>query len=59
MLRDLWNPEAMGLIKDSMKAKLVPLNKVLPEIPKDREFRPIIVLSPLYKFLELRFLPKL
>ena len=59
LLRDLWNPEAMVLIKDCFKARLVPLNKVHPDIPKDGEFRPIIILSPLYKFLELRFLPKL
>ena len=41
------------------KARLIPLNKAHPEIPKQTEFRPIVVLSSLYKFLELRFLPKL
>jgi hypothetical protein len=33
LLRDLWIPQAMELIKDSMKARLVPLNKVHPQIP--------------------------
>ena len=27
--------------------------------PKAEEFRPIVIESPLYKFIELRFLPKL
>lgn len=40
-------------------ARLVPLNKVYPNIPKKDQFRPIIVLSPLYKWIELRFLEKL
>jgi hypothetical protein len=41
------------------QARLCPLNKVWPNIPLSDEFRPIEVLSPLYKFLELRFLSKL
>jgi hypothetical protein len=41
------------------QARLCPLNKVWPNIPLSEEFRPIVVLSPLYKFLELRFLSKL
>lgn len=38
------------------EARLIPLNKVWPDIPKAHEFRPIVVLSPMFKFLELRFL---
>jgi hypothetical protein len=41
------------------EGRLIPLNKVWPDIPKPDEFRPIVVLSPLFKCLELRFLPKL
>jgi hypothetical protein len=41
------------------QARLCPLNKVWPNILLSEEFRPIVVLSPLYKFLELRFLSKL
>jgi hypothetical protein len=41
------------------QARLCPHNKVWPNIPLSEEFRPIMVLSPLYKFLELRFLSKL
>jgi len=37
----------------------VPLNKEFPNIPKEGKFRPIAILSPLYKFLENRFLKKL
>lgn len=40
-------------------ARLIPLNKVYPNIPKREEFRPIVVLSIMYKWLELRFLKKL
>ncbi len=41
------------------EARLCPLNKVWPQIRKNDEFGPIVVLSPLFKFLELRFLSKL
>ena len=34
------------------KHHLVPLNKVWPDIPAADQFRSIVVLSPLYKFLE-------
>jgi len=41
------------------KARLVPLNKVWPEIPTYQDFRPIAILSSMFKVLELRFIPKL
>jgi hypothetical protein len=41
------------------QARLFPLNKVWPYIPLSEKIRPIVVISPLYKFLELRFLSKL
>jgi hypothetical protein len=37
------------------EARLVPLNKAWPDIPKADQFRPIVVLSPLFKLLERRF----
>ncbi len=46
-------------MNDIFRARLVPLNKVWPEIPSPDQFRPITVLSAMYKFIELRFLPKL
>jgi hypothetical protein len=41
------------------QARLYPLNKVWPKITLSEEFRQILVFSPLYRFLELRFLSKL
>ena len=41
------------------RTRIVPLNKVHPRIPETDQFRPIIVMSPIVKILEARFLPKL
>jgi hypothetical protein len=49
----------MSLLKESMKARLITLNKVWPNIPTLDNFRPITVLSPIIKFIEMIFLPKL
>jgi hypothetical protein len=49
----------MTLLWKSFEAKLVPLNKVWPDIPKADQFRPIVIESSLYKFVELRFYHKL
>ena len=35
--------------------RLVVLNKKFPELPKAGEFRPIAIISPLIKFILLRF----
>jgi hypothetical protein len=43
----------------SFEARLVPLNKVWPDIPSKEQFRPIVILSPLFKWLEIRFTWKL
>jgi len=37
----------------------VSLNKQFPGIPKRDQFRPIVIVSPFVKFLELRFIPQL
>ena len=47
------------MLEKTFEARLVPLNKVWPDIPKGDEFRPIVIESPMYKYLELRFLPQL
>ena len=54
---DLWNQHTLNFINLSFRARLIPLNKEYPNIPKFDQFRPIMVLSPLYKFMELRFAP--
>jgi hypothetical protein len=41
------------------EARLIPLNKEYPNIPSREQFRPIVVLSIMFKWLELRFLKKL
>ena len=35
LIRDLWNPSAMEKLKDIFEARLIPLNKVWPDIPTD------------------------
>ena len=59
LLSNLWRGDVMKRLKGSFKARLVPLNKNWHEIPDKTQFRPIILLPSMYKFLELRFLPKL
>ncbi len=45
----------LQLITNLGYARLVPLNKKWPDIPHGEDFRPIVVLSSLFKFIELRF----
>ena len=59
LLQDLWNERLLSGMRNTFKVELVPLNKVWPNIPQQDQFRPIAVESPLFKFLELRFLGKL
>lgn len=59
LLANLWNATALRQLARIFEARLVPLNKAWPEIPCEDQFRPIVVLSPLYKFLERRFQWKL
>lgn len=35
--------------------RIIALNKKYPELPKAGEFRPIAIISPLIKFILLRF----
>ena len=46
-LGDLWNHNTIQMLEKSFEARLVPLNKVWPAIPKGDEFRPIVIESPM------------
>ncbi len=59
LLCNLWNADALTQMSRSFEARLVPLNKVWPDIPSKEQFRPIVILSPLFKWLEIRFTWKL
>ena len=41
------------------RSRLIPLNKSHPKLPGPKDFRPIIVSSPIIKLLEARLLPKI
>ncbi len=59
VLSRLWTIPLNRIKPIHFEARLVALNKVHPQLPKPNEFRPIIVMSPLLKFLEARFASKL
>jgi len=60
-LCDIWRTELNEIqeVEDTWDARLVPLNKVFPQIPTRTQLRPIVVQSPLIKIMEGRFLRKL
>lgn len=51
-----WNEENTG---KHMTGRLVAFNKRFPKIPTIEEYRPIIVMSPLIKFIEGRLVGRL
>jgi hypothetical protein len=58
LINNLWTKEALKSFGYSIfEAKLTPLNKVWPDIPKYNEFRPITIVSSVVKWLEMRFVP--
>lgn len=60
ILNNVWTPKFVNAIGDHLfEARLIPLNKEYPEIPKADKFRPITVLSPMYKWMSLRFYLKI
>lgn len=61
ILKDLWSIDLSQVrgIKASLTSRLVPLNKVFPNVPTRRQMRPIMVCSILQKILEARFFGKL
>ena len=59
-LTDWWCPQTLELLPHCpFEARLIPLNKAYPGVPKINEFRPITVLSSAVKWIELRFKGKL
>ena len=59
IINDLWKHDTFKLLPDIGEARLISLNKVWPNIPTSDQFRPITVLSPIFKWMELRFITKL
>ena len=59
IINDLWNDNNLKVLNKIFYARLVLLNKVWPDIPNEEEFKPIVILSPLFKYLDIRFNEKL
>jgi len=59
LINNLWCTSTFKLMPNLGESRLIPLNKVWPAIPTAPQFRPITILSPVFKWLESRFLPKL
>ena len=61
ILTNLWSLPLHNFqeLEETWNTRLVPLNKVFPQVPTRKEMRPIAVQSPLVKLLESRFLPDL
>jgi len=60
-LKNLWTDELNNLPKNSkhFETRLIPLNKVHPNVPSKKDCRPIAVSSALVKLLESRLRRKL
>lgn len=54
-LNSLWDPKFLLNHPEIFNCKLVPLNKVHPEVPHPYQMRPIVATNSLFKLLELRF----
>ena len=59
IINDLWNDNNLKVLNKIFYARLVLLNKVWPDIPNEEEFRPIVIVSPLFKYLEIRIAEKI
>jgi hypothetical protein len=55
LIQNLWNPIIFDNCRQVFRARLVPLNRAYPRIPKKEEFRPITVLGSVYKIMDMRF----
>ena len=60
-LSDIWNINWNEIPGSDVffKSRLIPLNKCHPNLPGPKDFRPIVVSSPIVKLLEARLLPKI
>lgn len=54
-MRGLWHSDIFEKMDKSFELRLIPLNKAFPNIPDATNFRPVTVLSNLYKLLEAPF----
>ncbi len=61
MFRHFWSADITNStnLKESLTGRLIPVNKIHPKSPTVNEYRPIVALSPIEKFLEARFAPTL
>lgn len=55
IIKDIWNEGTFNLNKKLGWIRFCPLNKCHPDIPNYDQFRPLAIISPLFKLLELRF----
>jgi len=55
---DLWT-SLKQISNIHFESRLIPLNKLHPNIPSRKDLRPIIVTSPIVKLIEAALLPKL
>ena len=55
IFRNVWNKHFFKSYPEIFDCRLVPLNKAHPKVPKPNEMRPIVVTSPIYKLIEIRF----
>lgn len=54
-IKSLWDPETINKFPEIFNCKLIPLNKVHPNVPTALQMRPIVATNVLFKILELRF----
>lgn len=50
----LWNPTFLLNNNEIFDSRLIPLNKVHPNVPEPHQMRPIVVTNVLFKLLEMR-----
>jgi len=59
ILNNLWKPQFLRRYPEIFSSRLIPLNKIHPNLPNKTQMRPIVVTSALFKVLELRFADEL
>ena len=59
VLTNLWDTSTLDQFPEIFYCKLIPLNKVHPQVPAVSQMRPIVATNPLFKVLELRFAEEL
>jgi hypothetical protein len=50
LINNIWTRDSVAKLDQIFEARLVPLNKKYPDIPNHEDFRPIAILSHLYKY---------